>query len=87
MVKELHRNDSIPHASVPNKGGCSSLCSNKGNQHPPFLGGLSDSITEKEVESIRYLAKILVRISLQSENFHGGKKGSNILPCIDKGTG
>lgn len=87
MIKKLDRDSTIPQRVIPNKGGCLSLSSNKGNQHPPFLGVLSENITEKELELIRRLATILVRIFLHSKNFHGGKEGSHILPSINKRTG
>ena len=84
MVKKLHRNGAIPEIIIPNKGGCPSLCSNKGNQHPPFLGVLSE---KDEDALLDYLAEILVDIFLNSESFYGTQKSSDLLPGFDERTG
>lgn len=87
-MKELDRDKKIAENNTSEKGGCMSLSSNKGNLHPPFLDGLLTNTMENEDEVIRYLAKILVDIFLNSEAFYGAKeKGSNLLSSIDKRTG
>lgn len=86
MVNKLHRNGAIPQTVIPKKGGCPSLCSNKGNQHPPFLGVRHTISADDEDVLLEYLAEILVDIFLNSEAFHGTQTSSNILSSIDKRT-
>ena len=89
IMKKLHRDNKIAKNNSSEKGGCiKSLCSNKGNLHPPFLDALPTNIPENEEELIKYLAKVLVDIFLNSEAFYGSKeKSSDILPGFDQRTG
>ncbi|WP_143774042.1 hypothetical protein [Niastella vici] len=87
-MKKLHRDNKIAVENISKKGGCMSLCSNRGGLHPPFLEGLPDPNEENEEILIDCLANILVDIFLNSEAYHGGKEEScDLLPGINEGTG
>jgi hypothetical protein len=86
-MKKLHR-DNKTAGNISKKGGCTSLCSNRGSLHPPFLDELPANTAENEDILIRHLAKILVDIFLNSEDYYGGQKeSSDLLSGIDERTG
>lgn len=87
-MKKRNKESKTEITNIPKDGGCISLFRNKSSLHPPFLGELPTNTEENEDELIRYLAKILVDIFLNSETFYGTKeKGSDILSGINKRTG
>jgi hypothetical protein len=88
IMKKLDRENRTAVGNISKKGGCMSLSSNRGGSHPPFLDELPANTAENEDILIRYLAKILVDIFLNSEAYYGGKKeSSDLLPGIDERTG
>ncbi len=72
---------------LPKEGGCTSLFRDKSSLHPPFLGELPANTTENEDKLLRYLARLLIDIYLDSESLYGKEEGSYLLPGIDKRTG
>lgn len=65
-----------------------SLCRNKANVRSPSLGFTPNAPLVTEKMQLDMLARILVDIFLEHKrNGNKTKKGSNILPGIDKGAG
>jgi hypothetical protein len=89
MIKMLHKREKATEIFLePNEGERTLLCSNESGTRSPFLGFLDTSADNVNDEMILdYLAKIIADMYLETNYGKTTKKGSDILPGINKRTG
>lgn len=88
-MKKLHKRNNTAYINIePNKGERTLSCSNKGSMRSSLLGFLDTSSENASNEMIsEYFAKLIVDMFIETNYANTTKKGSNILPGIDKRTG
>lgn len=88
-MKSLHKSTAIPILNEFNEEERGLLCSNKSGLRSSSLDSLdtsSDEISEEEI--LDYLASILAEVYwYQVHGINSRKKGSDLLPGIDKRAG